>query len=187
LPNRKFGSVHYAIFGLIIYYIFKYLYQLVGIIRKAWESSQQIVLLHINNVHYPVSYWTEKGGRPYQEDRHDEIRGSCSKDCSLYGVFDGHGGMQAAEYCKENMLKTILAEHEFENNPSLAMKNAFHKVDKNFVEKGKKQGLSDGTTAVVAVISNNQITVANAGDSRGIVVQKNGVHFPMSFDHKPNR
>jgi hypothetical protein len=45
----------------------------------------------INGVHYPVSYWTEKGGRPYQEDRHQELKGKGSEDSSLYGVFDGKG------------------------------------------------------------------------------------------------
>lgn len=43
----------------------------------------------INDVHYPVSYWTEKGGRPYQEDRHQELKGKGSDDSSIYGVFDG--------------------------------------------------------------------------------------------------
>jgi hypothetical protein len=43
----------------------------------------------INGVFYAVSYWTEKGGRPYQEDRHQELKGIGSQDSSLYGVFDG--------------------------------------------------------------------------------------------------
>lgn len=43
----------------------------------------------INGVHYAVSYWTEKGGRPYQEDRHQELKGKGSDDSSIYGVFDG--------------------------------------------------------------------------------------------------
>jgi protein phosphatase 1L len=47
--------------------------------------------------------------------------------------------------------------------------------------------LTDGTTAVVAVIQGRNITVANAGDSRGIIVKKSGKAYPMSVDHKPNR
>ena len=43
----------------------------------------------INDVYYAVSYWTEKGGRPYQEDRHCEMRGEGKDDSSLYGVYDG--------------------------------------------------------------------------------------------------
>ena len=42
-----------------------------------------------------------------------------------------------------------------------------------------------GATAVVAVLVGNVLTVANAGDSRGVLC-RNGVAFPLSFDHKPS-
>jgi len=41
-----------------------------------------------------------------------------------------------------------------------------------------------GATAVVAVIVGKTITVANAGDSRAVLC-RNGIAFPLSFDHKP--
>ncbi len=44
------------------------------------------VNIYVNDVFFPVSYWTEKGGRPYQEDRHSELKGIGSKDSSLYGA-----------------------------------------------------------------------------------------------------
>jgi protein phosphatase 2C family protein 2/3 len=47
--------------------------------------------------------------------------------------------------------------------------------------------LTDGTTAVVAAIHDRRVYVANAGDSRGIIVQKGGRVKVMSIDHKPNR
>jgi hypothetical protein len=53
------------------------------------DYGSKVVDPFINGVHYPVSYWTDKGGRPYQEDRHQEIKGLGSHDSSLYAVFDG--------------------------------------------------------------------------------------------------
>lgn len=47
--------------------------------------------------------------------------------------------------------------------------------------------MSDGTTAVTALIHNKRIYVANAGDSRAIVVQQGGQAKYLSIDHKPNR
>jgi len=41
-----------------------------------------------------------------------------------------------------------------------------------------------GATAIVAVIVGRTLTVANAGDSRG-VLSRNGTALPLSFDHKP--
>jgi hypothetical protein len=81
----------------------------------------------VNGVRYPVSYWTEKGGRPYQEDRHHELRGRGAADSSLYGVFDGHGGSRAAQYTKDYLLKSIVTDVEFEESPSKAMFRSFFK------------------------------------------------------------
>jgi protein phosphatase 1G len=53
-------------------------------------------------------------------------------------------------------------------------------VGKDFEEPGK----DSGCTAVVAVLRDNALYVANAGDSR-CVVSKNGIAEDMSIDHKP--
>lgn len=42
-----------------------------------------------------------------------------------------------------------------------------------------------GATAIVAVIVGRTLTVANAGDSRGVLCQKGGTTHALSFDHKP--
>lgn len=151
------------------------------------EDLDMVVDPFNNNVHYAVSYWTEKGGRPYQEDRHDEIKGKGKDDSSIYGVFDGHGGMKAAQFCKENLLKNILMDPNFIEEPSKALQRAFFRTDAEFSAIAKVKNLTDGTTAVVAVVHGKRIYVANAGDSRCILVQKGGKSKAMSIDHKPNR
>jgi len=42
-----------------------------------------------------------------------------------------------------------------------------------------------GCTAVVAVLVNDVLTVANAGDSRAVLCRKGGVTEALSYDHKP--
>jgi len=126
----------------------------------------------INGVFYAVSYWSEKGGRPYQEDRHQEIKGMGEEDSSLYGVYDGHGGFRAAQYCKDHLLNYVLKDPDFTSNPATALKNAFFRTNEEFSSIAKARGMNDGTTAVTAVIHAGRVYVANAGDSRAIVVQK---------------
>jgi len=46
-------------------------------------------------------------------------------------------------------------------------------------------GPTSGSTACVAVIRNNQLVVANAGDSR-CVISRNGQAYNLSRDHKPD-
>ena len=44
-----------------------------------------------------------------------------------------------------------------------------------------------GCTAVVAVLLGRTLTVANAGDSRGVLCRAGGTAEPLSFDHKPQQ
>lgn len=43
-----------------------------------------------------------------------------------------------------------------------------------------------GTTAVLALVQDGTLTVANVGDSRGVLCDKAGQAVPVSFDHKPH-
>uniref|UniRef100_A0A452R023 PPM-type phosphatase domain-containing protein n=1 Tax=Ursus americanus TaxID=9643 RepID=A0A452R023_URSAM len=45
-------------------------------------------------------------------------------------------------------------------------------------------GLS-GTTCLIALLSDKDLTVANVGDSRGVLCDKDGNAIPLSHDHKP--
>jgi hypothetical protein len=83
----------------------------------------------MNGVKYPVSYWTEKGGRPYQEDRFHVMKGGPEVgNTSLYGVFDGHGGYRAAQFCKEFLLQTIGTDPDLNTSPPLAIHRSFLKL-----------------------------------------------------------
>ena len=50
--------------------------------------------------------------------------------------------------------------------------------------KGEREGFESGSTAVVCVIRDGNVVVANAGDSRCVLCRK-GEAYPLSFDHKP--
>lgn len=43
-----------------------------------------------------------------------------------------------------------------------------------------------GTTLVLAILKDNDLVVANVGDSRGVLCDKNGRAIPLTQDHKPN-
>lgn len=44
-----------------------------------------------------------------------------------------------------------------------------------------------GTTVLIALLRDNQLVVANVGDSRGVLCDKDGRVQPLSFDHKPQQ
>ncbi|EZA61934.1 Protein phosphatase 1L [Ooceraea biroi] len=60
-------------------------------------------------------------------------------------------------------------------------------VDRLLVEAAKKNMDVAGTTALIALLEDNKLIVANVGDSRGVMCDGKGNAIPLSFDHKPQQ
>lgn len=125
----------------------------------------------------------------------------------FFGVYDGHGGCQVANYCREHLHSVLVDEVEaaqssfyvengrdnWEDQWKKTFSNCFQKVDD---EVGGVEGdgasveslasETVGSTAVVAILTQTLIIVANCGDSRA-VLGRGKEAFPLSVDHKPNR
>eukprot|EP00573_Skeletonema_grethae_P004498 CAMPEP_0201696904 /NCGR_PEP_ID=MMETSP0578-20130828/8392_1 /ASSEMBLY_ACC=CAM_ASM_000663 /TAXON_ID=267565 /ORGANISM="Skeletonema grethea, Strain CCMP 1804" /LENGTH=554 /DNA_ID=CAMNT_0048182939 /DNA_START=123 /DNA_END=1787 /DNA_ORIENTATION=+ len=145
----------------------------------------------VNGSHIDTSYWSHRGKRAYMEDRYViEYMGATSKDrkkakpMTLIGVFDGHGGAEASQFCSDWLSSYIRKDKDYPSNISAAMKSAFTTVDKDFVASG----FLDGSTACAcSIIGDEKVICCNAGDTRAIIVKKNGSFVPLSEDHKPDR
>nr|CAN70009.1 hypothetical protein VITISV_038752 [Vitis vinifera] len=103
---------------------------------------------------------------------------------AFYGVFDGHGGIDAASFTRKNILKFIVEDAHFPVGIKKAVKSAFAKADHAFADASSLDR-SSGTTALIALIFGSTMLVANAGDSRA-VLGKRGRAVELSKDHKPN-
>ncbi|KAL0352526.1 UNVERIFIED_CONTAM: putative protein phosphatase 2C 27 [Sesamum calycinum] len=135
----------------------------------------------------------EKGPKQYMEDEHicidilhqhlGESAGFPSPG-AFYGVFDGHGGTDAAWFIRNNILNFIVEDSFFPVCLEKAIKNAFLKADYAFADDSSLD-ISSGTTALTAFVSGRTLIVANAGDCRA-VLGKRGKAIEMSIDHKPN-
>jgi len=101
---------------------------------------------------------------------------------SLYATFDGHAGYLASQYCCDWFSYYLQKQESYPHDIPLALKTAFHEIDKDFM----KSGNTDGSTACVCcVIGNKRVICANAGDSRAIIVKRDGNYIALSKDHKP--
>ncbi|PKI55095.1 hypothetical protein CRG98_024386 [Punica granatum] len=108
----------------------------------------------------------------------------CPSPGAFYGVFDGHGGTDAAVFVRDNILRFILEDSHFPVSMEKAIKSAFLKADYAFADACSLD-ISSGTTALTAVIFGRTIVVANLGDCRA-VLGKRGRAIELSKDHKPN-
>lgn len=144
----------------------------------------------IDNTFFGYGVAAAIGQRPYMEDRHlvaGELSGHPT--ASLYAVFDGHAGPLAADHCVARMVPLLTAQ-DFARTPERALTTAFEQCDAEFLRMANaaRPPIDDGTTAVAAlVLWGHKLYVANAGDSRAVLVHKNGRASALSDDHKPNR
>jgi len=121
---------------------------------------------------------------------------------NFFAVYDGHGGKLAAQYVHKHLVSRIVAAldtnransgvgDESSSHEALlhkSVREGFLQADEAFIRGAAKLGLSDGSTAIAALLQRNGVlTVANVGDSRCALVRKDGSCIALSSDHKPNR
>ncbi|KAL6559987.1 hypothetical protein OROGR_005104 [Orobanche gracilis] len=134
----------------------------------------------------------------------------------FFGVYDGHGGSQVANYCCDRIhfaleeelknVKDVLADGITRDTRQVLWENVltscFLKVDYEVGGKTSRVGPEGddgnmsasvpiapetvGSTAVVAVVCSSHIIVANCGDSRAVLYRGKEA-IALSVDHKPSR
>lgn len=137
----------------------------------------------------------EMGPKQYMEDEHicidnlvehlgNTVSSQFPSPRAFYGVFDGHGGTDAACFIRNNILKYIVEDSNFPMCLEEAIKSAFLKADYAFADSSSLD-ISSGTTALTTLIFGGTMIIANAGDCRAVLGRR-GRAIEMSKDHKPN-
>ncbi|KAJ4874983.1 Protein phosphatase 2C 16 [Raphanus sativus] len=133
----------------------------------------------------------------------------------FFGVYDGHGGYQVADYCRERLHFALAEEIErikdelckrntgegrqvqWEKVFTNCFLNVDGEVEGRIGRAAAGVGSSDvvleavasetvGSTAVVALVCSSHLVVSNCGDSRAVLYRGKEA-MPLSVDHKPDR
>ncbi|EEF40718.1 protein phosphatase 2c, putative [Ricinus communis] len=161
----------------------------IGIISLKSPSTENSGFLPI----FRSGSCSEKGPKQYMEDeyicvdnlpKHLPTVVDCPAPGAFYGVFDGHGGIDAASFTKKNILNYIVEDSQFPSSTKKAIKSAFVRADHALAD-AKSVDSSSGTTALTVLILGRTMLIANAGDSRA-VLGKRGRAIELSKDHKPS-
>ncbi|XP_015733014.1 protein phosphatase 1F isoform X1 [Coturnix japonica] len=140
-----------------------------------------------------VSIHAIRNTRRKMEDRHviltefNQLFGLADDiDRAYFAVFDGHGGVDAANYSATHLHVNVGLHEEIVKNPAKALKCSFQKTDEMFLFKAKRERLRSGTTGVSALIVGNKLHIAWLGDSQVMLVQQ-GNAVTLMEPHKPER
>ena len=105
---------------------------------------------------------------------------------NLYGVFDGHGGDKAAEFCSTEIPR-LVRDAVLQRGGELSeldaldvFHDAFLQADKQLAENGV---LDQGTTACTVFVSGDVIYTASTGDSQA-VLSRAGMPVMLHQVHK---
>ncbi|KAK8610069.1 hypothetical protein V6N13_026613 [Hibiscus sabdariffa] len=118
----------------------------------------------------------------------------------FFAVYDGHGGAGVANACRDRMHRLVAKEVEERTHGwgkgvgwEKVMASCFAKMDEEVTscERGTTAAVdvvveTMGSTAVVVLISREEVVVANCGDSRAVLC-RGGTAVALSRDHKPDR
>ena len=106
-----------------------------------------------------------QGARPRQEDRYDvQLHYGSDQAKSFFGVYDGHFGAKAAEFCRDNMAKHIISNADFDRDLANAVRRSVRSVDQAFLERALRRNDASGTTALCVVLVDRNLLVCNIGD-----------------------
>eukprot|EP00347_Sterkiella_histriomuscorum_P012912 403366745 len=82
-----------------------------------------------------------QGWRLNMEDAHI-CNPDFEKNASIYGVFDGHGGIEVAEFCSKNLEEVLQQQQNYKmKNYDLALQDTFLKIDEILQTPGGKRQL----------------------------------------------
>ena len=124
-----------------------------------------------------------QGARANQED----AAVACAHERAVFfGVFDGHGGAYASEYCAEHLHGHVVGSGLFESDVLAALQHGFLQTDAEILHQTASlhRGRDVGTAAVALVLTAEGLALAHCGDCRAILVKRSGAFVELTHDHE---
>ena len=125
-----------------------------------------------------------RGNRPYMEDVdfvYQNIEVNKKQNLSIFGVLDGHGGIECSRYVGDEMPAKIISFMKNGNNPEEALHNSFLDIDKDFLKGYSNAGST--ANCLLYDFKLNIAYVANTGDTRAVLC-RSGKAIDLTMDRK---
>ncbi|CAL5998797.1 Protein_phosphatase 2C [Hexamita inflata] len=134
-----------------------------------------------------VNCTTVTGRRSSNEDEEVAtiVRVDGQQRYQFLGVFDGHGGIDAASYCKQQLLKKLI-DTKFIGfgQLGLALQEAIIQTDQAYCEQTDKGQVGTTVACCLIDLKRGLVVAANSGDARVLIKTKSSIY--TTVDHKPS-
>ncbi|CAM38551.1 protein phosphatase 2C-like protein [Leishmania braziliensis MHOM/BR/75/M2904] len=120
----------------------------------------------------------EQGTRKTMEDQHTML----FEGIPFFGVYDGHGGTQCAEYLRDQLHGLILGHPEVKTNPEKAIIDGIVEADRAFLARSEAETNESGSVCAVALIIDDKLVVGNVGDAE-VVLSHNAKPVVLTVRH----
>ena len=169
-----------------------------GMLNRNYSDIRKVVQENISNdeksEYYVNNSWSvleyaykeepNSKYREYMEDKGKSIDGfNNNNNIGIFCIFDGHGGREVSTYLQKNIInyfKEFLMEDNIENN----LINLFQIIDEKFNDDF--YNIIGSTACIIYItkeISKKCFYCANIGDTRCVLIQKNGAKR-ISYDDR---
>lgn len=127
-----------------------------------------------------------QGRRPYMEDTNfifDTIRINDKNIVSAYGVLDGHGGKDCAQYAADEIPMNVTKYIRTNKNCCEALFLSFNDTDIEFLSSNSDNNSGCTANCMVYDRKDNCFYVGNTGDTRAVLC-RNSVAYDLTIDRK---
>ncbi|CAM38550.1 protein phosphatase 2C-like protein [Leishmania braziliensis MHOM/BR/75/M2904] len=129
-----------------------------------------------------VGVASDQGIRSSMEDEHVAV---VEPEVCFFGIYDGHGGRQCAEYVRSRLHEITLTHESLKTAPQKAISDAFAQVEREFLEQNTSNISSAGCVCAAAVVQGSVLTVGNVGDCE-VVLARGGKPVLLTVKHNPS-
>ena len=155
--------------------------------RKSAKPKVDLKKGSEGNEYYGAAW--DQGLRSTMEDAHDT---NVAKEYAFFGLYDGHGGRDVADFAANNLQKHCGVGIDCKSGTWLqkmdeSIKKAFKAVDDELDEQ-EFDSQRQGCTTVIAIAKCGYLFVAHAGDARAVrFTVGEDPFYTNTMDHKPNK
>lgn len=149
--------------------------------KRKFPIKNDPLVIELKDCPFDYGHTSLQNTRETNEDAETIICKDAWSNLSFFGVYDGHGGNISSLFASQYLHEFFFEALEYTDEYQTALEMAHQETN----EKLSTLGTTSGSTTSVAIVDQQQrkIHAGNLGDSRVLLVRKNGKVYQMTRDH----